>query len=151
MLSLEKSINSPKKMFKSEKLASGLYQALGKLFYAVAMADKKVRPIEIEKLKEAVKESWLEVDAMEDEFGTDAAYQIEIVFDWLLEREGEAQAYFEEFKEFFNDHTEKFDPKLRDLIWKTANTIAASYAGMNKSELMVLGKLQLLLQQKKPS
>lgn len=147
MLSLGKFINSPK-MFKSERLAKGFYQALGKLFYAVAMADNKVRPIEIEKLKQAVKESWLGMDAVEDEFGTDAAYQIEIVFDWLLEREGEAKAYFDAFKEFFNDHTENFDSELRTLIWKTANAIADSYAGKNKSELIILGNLQLLLQQK---
>ncbi len=43
----------------------------------------KCSPVEIERLKEDVRKYWLTVDSIEDEFGTDAAYQIEIVFNWL--------------------------------------------------------------------
>ena len=82
---------------------------------------------------------------MEDEFGEDAAYQIEIVFDWLQDEERDGQFYFDEFKEFFEEHKERIPPKMITLIWQTAEAIAASFAGKNKSELIILAKLKLFL------
>ncbi|MEH6681293.1 MAG: hypothetical protein V7724_12140 [Sediminicola sp.] len=133
-------------MLYSEKWTSSFYQALGELFYAVAMADNVVKPVEIQKLKEAVKEYWLDLDEAEDDYGTDAAYQIEIVFDYLMDAEGDAETHFESFKEFYGDHSEKFDDTIKSLIMETAHSIASSFAGKNKSELMLLANLQLLLQ-----
>ncbi len=132
-------------MLNSQKIGNELYQNLGKLFYAIAMADNTIRPIEVKRLKEAIKEKWLDVDEVEDEFGEDAAYQIEIVFDWLQEEEKEGQIYFEEFKEFFQEHKDRITPNMTTLIWRTAESIAASFAGKNKSELIILAKLKLFL------
>lgn len=129
----------------SEKVGNELYQNLGKLFYAVAMADHKVKIKEVEKLRKDVRKYWLDVDEIEDEFGSDAAYQIEIVFDWLNNEEKEGEAYFNDFKDFYREHPSKFDTAMKLLIWRTANDIAASFAGKNKSELVVLGNLKLLL------
>lgn len=132
-------------MLNSQKIGNELYQKLGKLFYAIAMVDNDIRPIEVKKLKETVKEKWLDVDEIEDEFGTDAAYQIEIVFDWLQEEEKDGQLYFDEFKEFAEEHKNKINPKISTLIWKTGEAIAAAFAGKNKSELIILAKLKLFL------
>lgn len=132
-------------MLHSEKIGNELYQNLGKLFYAVAMADKNVRPKEIEKLKEDVRRYWLPVDDVKDEFGTDAAYQIEIVFDWLQNEEKESDLYFEEFKTFYHDFPNKFTPEIKSLILQTANDIAASFSGKNKSELILITRLELLM------
>jgi hypothetical protein len=125
---------------------AALYQNLGKLFYAIAMADKKVHPKEIKKLKDAVAHYWVDVDELTDEFGTDAAYQIEIVFDWLLQEEKDSDVYFDAFVAYFIENKDKFPETVKLLIRKTAEDIAASYSGMNKSELMLLGKLKLLLE-----
>lgn len=54
------------------------YQNLGKLFYAIVAGDNKVHEAEMNKLKELVKKEWLNIDDIEDEFGIDAAYQIEL-------------------------------------------------------------------------
>ena len=132
-------------MLNSQKIGNELYQNLGKLFYAVAMADKAIRPIEVQRLKEAINDKWLDVDEVEDEFGEDAAYQIEIVFDWLQDEERDGQFYFDEFKEFFKEHKDRIPPKMITLIWQTAEAIAASFAGKNKSELIILAKLKLFL------
>lgn len=132
-------------MLNSQKIGNELYQNLGKLFYAVAMADKAIRPVEVQRLKDSIKEKWLDVDDVEDEFGADAAYQIEIVFDWLQDEEKEGQIYFDEFKEFFEEHKDRITPKMITLIWKTAESIAASFAGKNKSELIILARLKLFL------
>lgn len=132
-------------MHPSEKIGNEFYQNLGKLFYAIAMADKKVVPEEVEKLKEDVKKYWLQVDDIEDDFGTDAAYQIEIVFDWLQKEEKDSELYFDEFVDFFKEHPSKFNDRIKQLIWRTADDIAFSFAGKNKSELILLAKLKMLL------
>lgn len=130
--------NTPKTMNK-------LYKSLGKLFYAVAISDGSVHVKEWDKVKEIVKEDWLYVDDFTDRYGTDTANQIEIVFDWLLEYEKTSEECFEEFKEFYGEHPHAFSEEIRLLIKKTANAIANSFFGKNKSELILLAKIELLL------
>ncbi|MFT0716606.1 hypothetical protein [Flagellimonas lutimaris] len=131
-------------MLNSEKIGNEFYQNLGKLFYAVAMADNNVRPKEVKRLREYVRQHWLEVDKFEDEFHTDAAYQIEIVFDWLEGEEKDGEEYFKEFKEFYMEHHEKFPETIKKLIVETAESIASSFAGKNRSEMLTIFKLKQL-------
>ncbi|MDX1363197.1 hypothetical protein [Arenibacter latericius] len=134
-------------MLDNKQKAKEFYQCLGKLFYSIAMADKKVMPKEIASLRKDVKKYWLSPDHEVDEFGTDAAFQIEIVFDWLHEKEAEAEEYFKEFADFYETHASLFNPQTKKRIWKTADDIASSYAHKNKSELIFLNKLKLMLSQ----
>jgi len=131
-------------MFNSEKIGNEFYQSLGKLFYYVAIADHQVRPIEIKRLRKYVRQHWLDVDDVEDEFHTDAAYQIEIVFDWLNGEEKDGEEYFKEFKEFYKEHHEKFPENVKELIVETAESIAKSFAGKNRSEMLAIFKLKQL-------
>jgi len=131
-------------MLYSEEVGNRFYQSLGKLFYAMAMADHNVRPKEVDKLQEDVRKYWLHMDDTKDEFGTDAAYQIEIVFDWLKNEEEDFEAYFNAFTEFYKDHPQKFNSTVKALILRTCNDIASSFAGKNKSELILLTRLQNL-------
>ncbi|RSK40427.1 hypothetical protein [Mangrovimonas spongiae] len=136
---------------KSEKTMSlRFYQNLGKLFYAVAAVDKTVREQEINELKKLVKKEWLSVDDLEDEFGTDAAYQIAIVFDWLINNEHPNSAtYYNDFISYKQEQEHLFTKKVKQLIFKTAQAIAESFSGKNKSELMLLAKLSMDLNIKK--
>ncbi|PWL37646.1 hypothetical protein DKG77_15215 [Flagellimonas aquimarina] len=120
------------------------YQNLGKLFYAVAQADHSVHVKEIDRLKKTVRESWLQVDAIVDEYGADAAFQIESVFDWLLEYEKNGEDCYEEFEAFYNDNKKMFSEKMKYLIMSTSRAIASAFSGRNKSELILLGRLELL-------
>lgn len=122
-----------------------LYLNLGKLFYAVAASDKVIRPQEVQKLREIVDTEWLKFENSEDEFGTDMAFEIEAVFDYLQEKNAEADTAFEEFKEFKLANEERFTTKLKKLIWNTADSIAASFSNKNKSELIMLSKLKMVL------
>jgi hypothetical protein len=128
----------------SNRVANTFYQKIGKLFFSVAMADGSVHSKEIDKLKQVVRETWLPHDELLDEYGSDAAFQIEIVFDWLLENEQDSKECYEEFREFYNENPKTFNDDVKVLVIKTANAIAGAYAGKNKSELTVLGKLHLL-------
>ena len=131
-------------MLNSEKIGNEFYQNLGMLFYAVAMVDDNVRPAEVKRLRKYVRQHWLSVDDFEDEFHTDAAYLIEIVFDWLEGEEKGGEEYFNEFQEFYKDHPEKFTPKVKVLIIETAENIAKSFAGKNKSEMLIIFRLKQL-------
>ena len=123
-----------------------MYQKLGELFYAIAAADKVIRKAEVDTLRNLIKKYWKDVDELEDEFHTDAAYQIEIVFDWLDTKQLDAQECFNTFKDFKKEHPSLFSETIKRLTWKTADAIAASFAGKNKSELIMLTKLKIELQ-----
>ncbi|HUH46815.1 MAG TPA: hypothetical protein VLZ54_06660 [Arenibacter sp.] len=133
-------------MSNSKKAGIGLYENLGKLYYAMAVVDGDVHTKEIDKLKEFIRKYWLAVDAVEDEYGTDAAFQIETVFDWLLGHEADGERCFGEFREFYEDHKERFTPFIKVLILDTAHAMANAFAGKNKAELVLLGKLGLFLE-----
>ncbi|REE07745.1 hypothetical protein DFQ09_11175 [Winogradskyella pacifica] len=133
-------------MVTKKKMTLQFYQILGKLFYSIAASDGNVRSIEFDKLKVLVKEQWLDVDDFEDTFGTDAAYQIEIVFDWLNEDEElNAKVCFDDFINYKKSQSHLFTKDIRRLILKTAAAIAYAFSGINKSELTLLAKLDLEL------
>ena len=134
------------KMKTKKKMTLKFYQNLGKLFYAIAAADKEVRDEEFDKLKELVKKQWLEVDIIEDTYNTDAAYQIEIIFDWLNEADKlDAKACYNAFINYKKEQPHLFTANIKKLILKTAHAIAASFSGLNKSELIILAKLDIEL------
>lgn len=130
----------------SQDTIIAFYQNLGNLFYAIAAADNKVREAEVSVLKEIVKKKWTKIDAVEDDFHTDAAFQIEIVFDWLNTQEKfSSTACYNEFIDFEKEHPSLFTSAIKELILETAHKIASSFAGLNKSELMILAKLSIEL------
>ncbi|UJH67980.1 hypothetical protein [Allomuricauda sp. SCSIO 65647] len=133
----------------SSEVGNAFYQKVGCLFYSIAMADQSVHIRELDALKKIVRDQWLSLDDTEDEFGSDSAFQIEIVFDWLLEYEKEGPSCFEKFEDFYHEHYSIFSPKVKELILKTAHAIANAFSGKNKSELVLLGKLELLLKKDK--
>jgi hypothetical protein len=130
-------------MYKSLNIT--FYQNIAKLFYAIAAADKVIKPIEFSTLKDFVKREWLTIEDTEDDYKTDAAYQIEIVFDWLTTQELDADSCFTDFIEYKNEHKYFFTDEMNTLILKTAGAIAASFSGNNKSELIILAKLNMEL------
>lgn len=123
-----------------------LYENLGKLFYAVAAADKVIRKEEVEALNEIVEKEWIRIEDSHDEYGTDLGFQIEVIFDWFAENEFSAEAAFEKFRAFKEEHEYLFDKELKQLIWKTAEKVAFAFADRSKSEVFILSRLRLLLQ-----
>lgn len=128
----------------SDDTMISFYQLLGRVFYAVAMADKKVEKNEILALKQLVKEVWLDVDNTVDEFESDAAFQIEIVFDYLLNNTVEADV-LKDLKTFKSHYPSIFTPNMIERIMDTSYKIASAFAKRNKSELVFLSQLRFLL------
>lgn len=121
------------------------YQKMGELFYAIAAADKVVRKQEYDTLKTMVLEKWKNLDDYKDPFHTDAAYQIEVVFDWFDYEQLDANDCFDSFADYQKENPKLFTPERKKLIWNTADAIASSFAGKNKSEVIMLAKLKNLL------
>jgi len=124
------------------------YQKLGELFYAVAASDKIVREAEYKTLTQLVEEEWKEMDDYEDQFKSDAAYQISIVFEWFDYERMDADDCFEGFSEYYKEHINLFSEKRKKLILKTVKKIANAFSGFNKSELIMITNLELLFNKK---
>ena len=121
------------------------YQKLGKLFYSIAAVDGTVRKEEIEKLVEIVQKEWVPIETALNEYGDDAAYQIEIVFDWLIEEDGTMSKVIPEIENFKKEHPSLFTPQVNSLILKTAHAIAESFSGEQKLESDLIKELTTVL------
>jgi hypothetical protein len=122
------------------------FQILGKLFYSIAASDKKVHDSEVKVLKKIVRSKWIIENRNEDEYQTNPDYQIEFIFDWLVKNNMDPVECFKDFIFYKNKHEKEFTMEIRKLIWETANAIANAFAGKNKSEVILLAKLKLNLQ-----
>jgi hypothetical protein len=129
----------------SDKTMISFYQLLGKVFYSIAAIDQTVREEEITKLKQIVKSEWLPFENTFNEFGDDSAYQIEIIFDWLVANKWDIDQIFSDFKIFRQEHPSLFTPVVNALILKTAKAIATSFSGKNKSEHVLISELNAIL------
>lgn len=131
-------------MLNSQKLGIELYENLGKLFYAISSIDGAVHTKEVDHLRSYIRSYWLDINAVEDEYGSDAAFRIESAFDWLLEYGKDPKDCFEDFREFYETNQKMFTPTITRLILDTANAMANAYAGKNKAELILLSKIEIL-------
>ena len=127
------------------KTTETFYHNLGKLFYAVAFADKTVRKEEVETLREYVKKHWLSYDDLKDVFDSDAAHLIEIVFEGVQAFEETSKDMLDAFISYKNQQPHLFTEKVNQLIIETSKAIAYSYAGINKSELVIISQLEIEL------
>ena len=135
------------KMKPSHQTMIHFYQQLGKLFYSAASVDNTVHEDEMAQLKEIVKKEWLPLENSLSEFGDDAAYQIEIVFDWLVENDWNIGKIIPDFEIFKKEHPHLFTPQVNDLILKTAKAITNSFSGKNKSKSVLIDQLRGVLYQ----
>lgn len=131
----------------SNKTMIHFYQQLGKLFYSIASADKEVQTEEVAQLKKLVKKQWVPQEDSLNEFGDDAAYQIEIVFDWLMANEWHIRNVIPDLKNYKKEHPSIFTPNMNALILKTAHAIAKSFSGEQKLELDLINELSEILNQ----
>ncbi|SFZ92295.1 hypothetical protein SAMN05428642_102640 [Flaviramulus basaltis] len=123
-----------------KKYSFDFYQAIGKLFYAIASADKNVEEEEYHKFKDIVKKEWV----LLDNFGPKDVYQIKIVFDWLNKNKKlNPEKWFKDFLIYKNNNEKLFTNNIKTLILKTVNAIAYSFSSINKSELIMIAKLNL--------
>ena len=130
----------------NKELMHKFYQNLGKLFYAIAAIDNNVRGEELDKLKEIVKKEWLTTVLIEDSLKTNTEHSIVNTFKWLHDdNEYDAKTCYNSFLTFKKEHELLFTNDMNTLILKTVRAVAASFSKVNKSELILLARLDLEL------
>ena len=122
-------------------------KSLACLFYAIAAADKRVHEKEVAVFEKIIRSSWSDSLIEANSGHTDQHYQVEKEFHRLLDKKSDPQRCFDDFLNFMISNQELFPDNIRKLIWKTVNSIAIALSGMNKSELILLTKLKMILQQ----
>ncbi len=122
-----------------------MYEQLGFLFYAISAADEIVKPAEIEKLHELVNQYWVPMEGTVDEFATNAAHHILIVFDYLVQRKESAKDAFRSFAEYYEEHPDVFTCSIKHRISDTAGSIAHAFKNINKAGQGYLAQLHALL------
>ena len=124
----------------TQKAYRKFYQNIGKLFYAIAAADKIVRNEELNALKTIVKAEWL----ANNNFDTEIEIIIIDTFEWLHnDNEHDSETCFNSFMDYKNANEHEFTAQIKGLILKTAGKIASSFSGENKSELIMLANLSI--------
>ena len=123
-----------------------LHYHIGRLFYAIAMADKKIHKKEIETLNTNVLESWRQESMNMEGFNSKSTKEILVAFAEMQKNAAESETCYNVFRDFYLENKSLFTIALRKLIWDTAQAIAMSSAQKNKSELVILAKLRMLFQ-----
>lgn len=122
-----------------------IYEKLGYLFYAVAAMDHHVAPGEADTLRDTVKKIWVPIEDSTDEYGTDAAYYIDISFEYLLNEGTDPEEAFQEFERYYSEHSAVFSKAIKDKIRATAKAITHAFKGRNKKESAALKRLAAVL------
>ena len=128
-----------------ESYTQNFYQKLGYLFYSIASTDRRISAQELDTLQQVIQEDWLNLDDSTDAYGTDAAYQIQIIFDFLNEKDYNSESAYNIFNRYFKEHISLFTDDVIDRIFHSSNKIAVSLNSRNKSELQALARLHMLL------
>lgn len=121
------------------------YSELGKLLYAVAMADGEISKSEAEAIHKAVKDELVPQESHTDEFGTDAAHFTEIEFEIMDQTMADPEEAFNSFISYVEEHHTAFDDRLKTITLDVARKVANSYRGINRDEAAILDKLHTKL------
>ncbi|MDZ7847201.1 MAG: hypothetical protein U5L96_10740 [Owenweeksia sp.] len=122
------------------------YSELGKLLYAIAMADGRIQDKESLQLHQVVKDELTALEDSKDEFNTDAAYITEFEFDVLQEQALSMNDAYQSFVDYIQANPE-IPPRFKRLAYRAACKVADSFHNTNKQESEMLGKLKELLRE----
>lgn len=118
------------------------FKSLGELYYAIAISDNCVRDEEFYKLEEVLDNEWVSLD----DFNLSSKAIIVNMFKSLqITNSSDAEVYYNNFVSFKRTHEILFNDKVKSLILKTATQITSSFSKQNKSELIMLSKLNIEL------
>lgn len=117
------------------------YQELGKLLYAIAMADGEIQKEEREKIHEMVTKRLAPIESSTDQAGTDAAYITEFEIDFLEEFAEDLETAYESFADWYSFNKSDFSQELKDVTVELAEEVAKAFGGVDPKEKELLDKL----------
>ncbi|TDQ30107.1 hypothetical protein [Tenacibaculum caenipelagi] len=114
------------------------YESIANLFYAVSMADKKMTVEEKKSIVKRVQKNW---SSSGGKSGSELIY--ESLRHLIGEKVSSEEAY-DNFKNYYLTHQKEFSKEVVHDLLVASHEITNSYAGKNKSELIILAKLYKL-------
>lgn len=116
---------------------------LAALFYSVAAADKDIAAIEKRTIMEIVKDA-----AANYPDPPSFITEFEQELNRFIEEQEVPDVAFECFANYFRKHKQLIDMETQNNLFSSAFRIGSAYSRMNKSELIIISKLKLLLSDK---
>lgn len=124
------------------------YQHLGKLFYAIALADSKIKKEEFEAMRKEISLLSMSENVKITDAEIDIEHQITSTFKILYFDKATSDDCYEEFIKYKRNNESLFTAEIKKAILKIAGKIAGSFSDVNKSELILLGKLSIEFKEK---
>lgn len=122
-----------------QTLPKTFYEHIAHLFYAVAMADRKIEREEKLRIINFVKTYWN--NPLEDTTGESIIY--DSLRELIYAKVKSSVAYIS-FETYYRKHRSYFDANIKATIMETCTEITDSLSPKRKSEIIILAKLALL-------
>lgn len=129
----------------STTLEGHRYASLGFLFYSIAACDRRVGEAELAAFRRMLAQHWMIEDAGVHGRSVDDVGRMGSAFEEALRGGMSASAAYARFEAEQLRDPDRFDGWTRSLILRTAVAIAKASAGVNASEVRIIGRLQKLL------
>jgi hypothetical protein len=120
-------------------------EAIGYVLYAVASADKCISPEEKQVIELYLRNNQKTLMNLEDPTGTKSVEIILEKMDFLLLEKMKSEMAFHVFSERYQTNKQLFSAEIKQLISDICIKAAVAVNRMNKSELVVLSQIELLL------
>lgn len=120
-------------------------RAIAYLAYAVASADQHVDEIERKAIHTFIDEHWQLLADAEDPFGARTLDFVDKMIPALEAHQMSSEEAFSHFKEMFEAKKELFSAELKSFIIQLCIRTGAAFNQMNKSELVLISRVELLL------
>ena len=117
---------------------------VSKLFYAIAISDSRLHDVEKELVKSAITD-YRSFSEPSDQFNTDHNVKSEEIIQRIHQENLGAWELFDGFEKYYTDNKTEFSDAINQWIITKANEIASSYARQNKSEIVMIARIRLLL------
>ena len=120
-------------------------RAIAYLAYAVASADQHVNDTERKAIHSFIDEHWQLLADEEDPFGARTLDFVDKIIPALESNHMSSEEAFTHFKEMFEAKKELFSTELKTFIIQLCIRTGAAFNQMNKSELVLISRVELLL------
>lgn len=118
------------------------YKELGRLLYAVAMVDGKVKKKEIDALHDFVSRELAPFENESDSSGMNEAFYTDFEFDEYLDHHVTIESAHDSFVKYLQEHVTDIDPVLVDKSLKAIDKIATAFREMNAKEKAMIHKIK---------
>ena len=118
------------------------YVQLGKLAYAVAIADGRVQHEEIKDLHKLVRNELMIFEQETDEFDTNLAFYTEFEFETRIESKSQQGEIYDSFIKYLKENRKFITPQLKNICINTVKKIAEAYGGIVDNEKIIIDKLE---------